>query len=547
MSRALGPQRAALRNVRLVRFSLGYLSSTISEWAIFVGALVFAYERGGARVTGFASLGLLIPYALVAPYAGAAAQRFRPGRICVAAFVVESVALALAAIAGFGSGSVAVVIGLTAIAIAAHTYVRPATAVLTPTMVRSARELTVANLWIGYCESVCSLAGPLLATALLSLDGAPMVLAGCSVLNVFAALGVMSSLDTEPAPHALPTHAPVGPYRLMLDSVRDLGQRPGARGVLIVSASQNVLLGAYDVSLVVLANEVLHLGISGPGLLATSFGVGALLSAVGSTVAAHRRRLAWMLAVSMGLLAVSMASIGLWPRVAVALAWLVIAGFARSTLNLTTRMLLQRSVPPTALGALFANIELLAGIGLILGSITAQIIIAANGVTTLLIALGAMFAALLVITWRSLRLADDSADVPVVAISLLRRLPVFAPLPPIALETVARTAVEVAVADGDVVVREGDPGNHYYAVADGSFDVAIDDQHIRRIERGGGFGEIALMVATPRTATVTAREAGLLLAIERDPFLLAVTGSEQARQAAWSAIRAFGVDQRDIG
>ena len=162
--------------------------------------------------------------------------------------------------------------------------------------------------------------------------------------------------------------------------------------------------------------------------------------------------------------------------------------------------------------------------------------------TSALIGIGVFFAALLVLTLRSLRVADDSADIPIVAIGLLRMIPTFAPLPPLAVETVARAAVEVPVEAGEVVMSEGDEGDQFYAVADGSYDVVVGGRHVRTVERGDGFGEIALLANVPRTATVTAHTAGSLLAIHREPFLAAVTGSELSRRAAWSTIREFGVD-----
>jgi hypothetical protein len=205
-------------------------------------------------------------------------------------------------------------------------------------------------------------------------------------------------------------------------------------------------------------------------------------------------------------------------------------------------MLLQRATPPHSLAAIIGAIELFAGVGMLLGSVMSQVLIAVAGVDAALIELGAFFALLLVLTLRSLRRADDSADIPVVAISLLRRIPAFTPLPPLELETVARAAVEVPVEAGEVVMAEGDPADSYYAVADGAFDVTIDGRYVRTAERGGGFGEIALLANVPRTATITARSPGALLAIQRDPFLAAVTGSDASRRAAIGMARAVGVD-----
>jgi hypothetical protein len=55
-------------------------------------------------------------------------------------------------------------------------------------------------------------------------------------------------------------------------------------------------------------------------------------------------------------------------------------------------------------------------------------------------------------------------------------------------------------------------------------DVSIDGQHVRRQSRGEGFGEIALLRDTPRTATVAAVKPTTLIALDRDAFLTAVTG-----------------------
>jgi CRP-like cAMP-binding protein len=143
--------------------------------------------------------------------------------------------------------------------------------------------------------------------------------------------------------------------------------------------------------------------------------------------------------------------------------------------------------------------------------------------------------------------ADEGADVPVVAMSLLRRVPMFVPLPRPALEVVARSAVEVPVLVGEAVITQGAIGDRFYTVASGTFDVSRDDHHLDSVGRGGSFGELALLTDAPRAATVTAREDGSLLAIERSPFLVAVTGHDSCRQAAWGAVRRYGGHVEDAG
>ena len=88
-----------------------------------------------------------------------------------------------------------------------------------------------------------------------------------------------------------------------------------------------------------------------------------------------------------------------------------------------------------------------------------------------------------------------------------------------------------------MVIHEGDPGDRFYAVAHGSFAVVRGDDHVRDARRGSCFGEVALLAAVPRTATVTATEAGELLAVDREPFLVAMTGRGAALTAAWNFVQ----------
>jgi CRP-like cAMP-binding protein len=100
------------------------------------------------------------------------------------------------------------------------------------------------------------------------------------------------------------------------------------------------------------------------------------------------------------------------------------------------------------------------------------------------------------------------------------------------MERVMTNMTPVQVGPGGVLIREGDVGDLFYVIVEGEVEVTSHGEHLGTLGPGAYVGEIALLRDVPRTATVVARTPLRLLALHREPFLLAVTGHPQSVQAA---------------
>lgn len=83
-------------------------------------------------------------------------------------------------------------------------------------------------------------------------------------------------------------------------------------------------------------------------------------------------------------------------------------------------------------------------------------------------------------------------------------------------------------ADGDVIVREGDPGEELYVVRSGRVAISRGGVPLGTVERGDFFGEMSVLESLPRDADATAvgptevlvlGPGALLLRLRTDPSL----------------------------
>lgn len=87
----------------------------------------------------------------------------------------------------------------------------------------------------------------------------------------------------------------------------------------------------------------------------------------------------------------------------------------------------------------------------------------------------------------------------------LQRVGLLASLPGETLGKLADRMERAEVASGTVLVREGEPGDRFFVLLSGLAAVSQSTLGERKVIRAGEyFGEVALAMHIPRTATVTA-------------------------------------------
>jgi cAMP-dependent protein kinase regulator/CRP/FNR family cyclic AMP-dependent transcriptional regulator/cGMP-dependent protein kinase 2 len=86
----------------------------------------------------------------------------------------------------------------------------------------------------------------------------------------------------------------------------------------------------------------------------------------------------------------------------------------------------------------------------------------------------------------------------------LKAIPLFASLRDDELRLVAQQADEVDVREGKQLITEGKFAYEFFAIKSGTADVSIDGNVVSTVGPGDFFGEMGLLVAERRTATVVA-------------------------------------------
>ena len=524
----------AFRSPALRRLQLAGVGSTLAIWANSIAIAVYAYRADGAKAVGIVLFVRWSLAAVFAPWLALLADRVSRRRVMLGVDVSRASLVALMTIVAVSGGPSLLTYALAVVVSIISTAFGPAEAALLPTLATTPEELTASNLALNTISSVGMFAGPAIGGVFLAFAGPWLVFA------LTAAAYLWSGLFVYGLPHDTPPERPaesaIGAE--LLAGFRAIGESRRLQLVVALIGAQMFVAGALEVLTVVDGIRVLQRGNSAVGWLNTTLGIGGLLGGLVGIALAARKRLAGDFRTGLAVFGLGLMLLAASNAFAVALVLFAVMGVGSTLIDVTGTTLLQRSAPENVVGRVFGVLGTVMLAAVATGALVTPLLVSTLGPRTTFVAIGALLPVLAALSWRPVGAIDRTARIPTEPLELLRAIPIFAPLPQAAAERLASVAAEVRFLAGATVFAQGDAGDRFYVIADGSAAVSVDGAEKARLGPGDFFGEIALLRDVPRTATVTAVEALRLYALERDDFIAAVTGYAPSREAADSVVSA---------
>jgi len=526
-----GGLRAALAYHDFRWLMVGLSVSSVGTWAYNVALYVYVYEATGSPTWAAAtSVGRFVPALIMSSYSGVVAERFERRRLLIMLDLLYAVMMVSLAVAtGLDLGPLLAII-LASVASVIGTGYYPATAALTPQIVEE-RDLASANAFQGAVENVSTIAGPALGALILAVSSVPVALTINAAAFVFSAW-CSSRVRTRSVPSDVTEGGTAGVFTQIATGFRAIRSSTTATVLVGASLFGTFFFGADTVLFLVLAEEKLGLGADGLGLLLSALGVGGVLIAPLVNRAAGSRRLATIISLAMIAFTLPTAVLVWVDAAVVGVGIQVVRGAATLALDVLAVTALQRSLPPEMIARVFGIFGALSLGAVALGALAMPVALNLLGLdgTLLLVSVGA--SGLVVLAYPFTRRVDRELSDRLAAleprITALAGLGIFSTASRTMLERLAGAAEEVPVPAGTRIITQGEPADAFYVVSSGTVDVSkIAEDGTKRalttLGAGEFFGEIGLLEAGERTASVDAATEVEVLKLPGEEFIAALT------------------------
>jgi MFS family permease len=526
--------RSVLSHRDVRRLFGGLLISATGSWAYNVALLGFIYERTHSLAwIGAAGLVRFVPQLIFSTYGGVLAERTERIRLMVSSDLLCAVwqsALAAVAVAG---GPPALALVFAALTSVSATVYLPATSATIPGLVEEG-DLAAANALNGTIDQLVVIVGPAVG-ALLLLIASPGAVFGVNAGSFVLSALLVGTIRTRSRPVDVTEGGEAGPLRQMMVGVRAIAEQPAARTLVAYCGLVSFVYGTDTVLFVGVSAHRLGTGPEGFGYLLAGLGVGGVLMAgTVDRLAGSRRLAAIILLGALGYtLPTALLTVIRAPGLAFALE--VLRGGSTLVVDVLAITALQRAVEPDQLARVFGVFWAFILAVIALGTLLTPALVSAFGLNAGLWTMAAGpaliavagFPALLRIDRQTAGRAQELAP----KVALLETLGLFAGASRPILERLAAASTEVEFPAGTPIVREGEPADVVYVLAEGRVQVTGHGEHggpermIRTMAAPSYFGEIGVLERIPRTATVTALSGCRCERIDGDAMLEALTAS----------------------
>jgi MFS family permease len=515
----------------LRRLLLAWGCSYCGDGIAAVALGLLAYRAAGAGGIAVLVVVQMLPAAVLAPVLARWGERHDREQFVVGVDAARVLLAAGAALFAEVGVSHAGLLALAAVLTVATVASSPSRRALPPLLVRNPAELTAAGVVASVVQAAAQTVGPIVAGVILTVQGPVVVLGVAAVCFLLAAVieaGLPSTAHIAVRPL---TARPARPLRAMREGLEIVARDVNLRLAAWLFAAKNFGRGSLNVLVVLVPLVLLGLPSSGIGWLSAAIGLGGVSGGMVAAVLVGRRRLVGPMAVGLALWGLPLLAFTAHTVLGVALAALVIVGIGNTLTDVAGYTLIGRSARDDVIGRVYALHEATRALAICAGAGVTALLASAASVTWAVVCTGAFLTLAAGAGWVAGR-KERTLDLPPGVLPLLQSNPLFAWLPPLGLERLASLVVGLELHSGELLLREGAPGDSAYLLAEGELVADRGGFEIGRIHPGEIAGEIALLHQAPRMASVRALTDSRLLQIERDEFLTAATGSPSARDAA---------------
>ena len=485
-------------------------------------------ETGDPIVLGLFGAVRVIPYVVLSVPAGIVADRYDRRLVLLVTDLARAACMVGMTFVLVTDGPIVALIGLSILAACFSTFFYPAIGAYVPNLVKDERQLGPANSAWASLDNLGFVVGPVLGGILVALGGTTLafVINALTFLVIARILwGLPPSANVKPSTADAADEAATAAGGPAPAPAAEPLRRGPIAGLIVLRSVDYAIVGGVGMLTVIIATDVLTAGEAATGYLNAAIGIGGVTGAVVAGALALRRSLRRPMLLGAAVMAVGAAILGLATELVVAMAAIALISGGHLVLEVTGATLLQRVTTDAVRGRAVGLMMTVDTGAEAAGSFIVPVLVAGFGAAAVLGVSGVLMLVAIVV---GVALIGPSItrrlNVHEATLGRVLELPLFAGVSNAAVERALEQLVEVPMAAGDVVIRQGEPADRFYVIESGTVMVTQTDatgapRELRRMGPDEVFGELGLLSGAPRSATVTAATEGLLLALDADAFL----------------------------